>query len=209
VNTLQDTVRSGVVKARDVLLEGLEATQERLKNQQKRSAKNLQKARKDLKNIQGTVQAGVSRTQDAFQSGLGVAQGALEQNMKAVNKNLKKARKNLKNLQENLQDTMQSGVSQAQDVLLSGLSATQDVLGKNTKYTAKGLKEARKNLTDTGNSLQTQLERRARRRKRAKTVFRMGLLAGFLLMLLYAPWPGSETRRQLVELWQGLFARQE
>jgi len=104
---------------------------------------------------------------------------------------------------------MQSGLSQTQDVLLTGIGATQDVLGKSTKRAAKGLKEAQKNLKDTQHSLQSQLERRARRRKRAKTVFRLGLLSGFIVMLLYTPWPGSETRRQLVEFWQGLFPPQE
>ena len=104
---------------------------------------------------------------------------------------------------------MQSGLSQTQEVLLTGIGATQDVLGKSTKRAAIGLKEAQKNLKDTQQSLQSQLERRARRRKRAKTVFRLGLLSGFIGMLLYTPWPGSETRRQLVEFWQGLFPPQE
>src|SRR5207249_12204094 len=115
----------------------------------------------------------------------------------------------LKNLQGTLQDTMQSGLSQTQDVLLTGIGATQDVLGKSTKRAAKGLKEAQKNLKDTQHSLQYQLERRARRRKRAKTVFRLGLLSGFIVMLLYTPCPGSETRRQLIEFWQGLFPPQK
>jgi gas vesicle protein len=129
--------------------------------------------------------------------------------MKDANKKLKKARKNLKKLQGTLQDTVQTGLSQTQDVLLAGLGATQDVLGTSSKKTAKGLQDAQKNVQDTQRSLQTQLERRARRRKRGRTMFRLGLLAGFVVMVLYTPWPGSETRRQLVTFWQGLFPPQE
>ena len=129
--------------------------------------------------------------------------------MKDAKKKLKEARKNLKKLQGTLQDTVQTGLSQTQDVLLTGLGATQDVLGKSSKKTATGLKEAQKNVQDTQRSLQSQLERRARRRKRGRTMFRLGILVGFVGMLLYTPWPGSETRRQLVTFWQGLFPPQE
>ncbi len=103
---------------------------------------------------------------------------------------------------------MQSGLSQTQDVLLTGLEAAQDVLGKNSKRASKSLKKTQKNVKDTRDASQSKLELRARRRKRAKAMFRLGLVAGIVLMLLYAPWPGSETRRQLVEFWQGLFPRQ-
>ena len=40
-------------------------------------------------------------------------------------------------------------------------------------------------------------------------VFRLGILAGIVLVLLYAPWPGSETRQRLVEFWQGLIPNQQ
>jgi len=108
-----------------------------------------------------------------------------------------------------VQNTVQSGLAKAQDVLLTGLGVAQDVLEQNTRRASKGLKKAQRNVRDTRNSLQSQLERRARRRKRTRTMFRMGLLTGFVVMLFYAPWPGSETRRQLVAFWQGLFPRQQ
>ena len=104
---------------------------------------------------------------------------------------------------------MQAGLSQTQDVLLTGMGATQDVLGKSAQRASKGLKEAQKNIKVTQNPIQSRFERRARNRKRARMVFRLGLLSGFAMVLLYTPWPGSEIRHQLVELWNGLFQSQE
>jgi hypothetical protein len=222
VATVQEGLQSGASKTRETLLVGLGATQGLLKDwrRQKRMAKNLaraqKKAQKNLKKVQRTVQkslqSGVSNTQDALQTGLGVAQVALERNVKRVNKNLKKAQKNLnknlKNLQGPLQENLQTGLSRTQDVLLAGLDTTQDVLGKNAKRATKNLKKAQENLKDKRDTLQTQLVRRARRRRRARTIFRLGLLTGIVLVLLYTPWPGSETRNRIMQSLQGLFARQ-
>jgi hypothetical protein len=212
LSTVQDTVQSGVSKAQQALLLRVGARQGLLKGQQKRTTKNLKKVQKkgqkNLKNIQATLRSGVSKTLEVLQMGLGVAQEVLEQNMKRANKNLRKTRKTLKNLQGTLQDNMQSGLSQTQDVLLTGVGTTQDVLGKSAQGAAKGLKKAQENLEDTRASFQTQMKRRASRRRRAKTIFRLGLLSGIVLALFYAPWPGSETRRRLVENWQRLFPSQ-
>ena len=90
----------------------------------------------------------------------------------------------------------------------TGLSRTQDVLGKNAKRAAKNLKKAQESLKGTRDTLQTKLERRARRRRRARTMFRLGLLTGIVLVLLYTPWPGSETRNRIMQSLQSLFPRQ-
>jgi len=211
VATVQEGLQSGASKIRETLLVGLGATQGLLKDwrRQKRTAKNLaraqKKAQKNLKKVQRTVQkslqSGVSTTQDALQTGLGVAQVALERNVKRVNKNLKKAQKNLNKNLKNLQGPLQEN-------LQTGLSRTQDVLSTNAKRATKNLKKAQENLKDKRDTLQTQLVRRARRRRRARTIFRLGLLTGIVLVLLYTPWPGSETRNRIMQSLQGLFARQ-
>ncbi len=56
-------------------------------------------------------------------------------------------------------------------------------------------------------SWQDRVESYQRKRARAKFLFRLGLVAGLVFILLYAPWPGSETRRQLGDLWQQLSQR--
>jgi len=211
VATVQEGLQSGASKTRETLLVGLGATQGLLKDwrRQKRTAKNLaraqKKAQKNLKKVQRTVQkslqSGVSTTQDALQTGLGVAQVALERNVKRVNKNLKKAQKNLNKNLKNLQGPLQEN-------LQTGLSRTQDVLSTNAKRATKNLKKAQENLKDKRDTLQTQLIRRARRRRRARTIFRLGLLTGIVLVLLYTPWPGSETRNRIMQSLQALFPRQ-
>src|SRR6266705_602107 len=109
------------------------------------------------------------------------------------------------------QDTVQSGLEQTQDVLQSGLNKAQSVLSagrKNVKRAGKGLQSATGSLKDAQESVQQQFARYAKRRRRAKVLFRMGLLTGVVLVLLYAPWPGSDTRRQLGKWWQQVYPGQ-
>jgi nucleoid DNA-binding protein len=167
-----------------------------------------QAAKSTVSTVQNTVQSGLAKAQDAVLVGLGATQELLKDRQKRSAKNLKKAQKKIRKNLKNVQGTVRTGVSNTQDVLLSGFGVAQDVLEQNTKRASKSLKKAQMNLKDTRASLQSQLERRARRRKRTRTMFRMGLLTGFVLVLFYAPWPGSETRSQLAAFWQGLFPRQ-
>src|SRR5260370_164478 len=119
-------------------------------------------------------------------------------------------------------DLMQTGLARTQDTVQTGLSTAQDAwqgnarrASKNLKKTqkkvkrgGKGLQSATGSLKDAQGNVQQQLARYARRRRRAKVLFRLGLLTGVVLVLLYAPWPGSDTRRQLGEWWQQVFPSQ-
>src|SRR5216683_1019760 len=100
------------------------------------------------------------------------------------------------------QDTVLSSLAKTQDTLQSGLGLAQDAWQQNVKNANKNLKKAKKSITDVQQSVQDQLAGYARKRKRARAVFRLGLLVGIVLVLLYTPWPGSDTRRQLVAWWQ-------
>src|SRR6266849_2861468 len=107
-----------------------------------------------------------------------------------------------------MQDTMQAGLEQTQDALQSGRGAAQVALGKNVKQARKGIKKAKESLQAVQDSVQHELGTYARKRRVAKTLVRLGLLAGVVVALLYTPWPGSETRHQLVVWWQRLFPQQ-
>jgi len=159
--------------------------------------------------VQERLQSGLSKTQGALLVGLDATQELLKEQRKQAAKNLKKAQKRTQKNLKNVRKSVQPGLSQTQEALLTGLGAAQVALEKNARRAGKGLKKTQKNLKETRDAVQSQLERRARKRARAKTMFRIGLLTGVVLMLLYAPWPGSETRRQLVAFWQGLFSRQD
>jgi hypothetical protein len=161
-----------------------------------------------LSTVKDSVLTSVTKAQGALQ-GLDVTQDLFKGQQKRSAKKVKKAQKKASKNVKNLQGAVQSGLSQTQDMLLAGLSTTQDAIDKNTKLASKSLKKAQKNITGTRNSLQKTLEKRARRRQRARTIFRLGILSGFVLVLLYTPWPGSEIRRQLLELWNGFFSSQE
>jgi gas vesicle protein len=127
---------------------------------------------------------------------LSQAQNVLNKNVKRANKNLKNAQKNLKKAQGTVQDSVQSG-----------LGVAQNVLGKSTESATKGLKKVTGSVKDMQDGLHDRAERNQRRRARAKFLFRLGLVAGVVFILLYAPRPGYETRRQLGDLWQQLSQR--
>ncbi len=161
--------------------------------------------------MQNSVQSGLEQTQDTLQGGLEIAQDTWEENVKRASKNLKKAQKKMKRSLASMQDSVQSGLEQTQDVLQSGLNKAQSVLSagrKNVKRAGKGLQSATGSLKGAQENVQQQFARYAKRRRRAKVLFRMGLLTGVVLVLLYAPWPGSDTRRQLRKWWQQVFPSQ-
>src|SRR5579859_3624579 len=140
-----------------------------------------------------TLQAGLAKTQDLLSASYEVAQEQLKRGKKQTEKSVKKAQKNLKLVQDSVQDSVQSGFGVA-----------QDVLGKGTKTAGESLVKVTENVKDMQGSIQNRLERYQRRRARAKTLFRMGLVSGLALTLLFTPWPGSEIRRQLGEFFQQL-----
>jgi len=217
-STVQDTVQTGLTRTQKMLLVALDLAQNllrrdfRRRNLQKQANRNLKKARKNLASLQETVQSsvkpGLLKTQDTLQTSLGLAQDVMGKNVKSASKNLKKAQKkaqkNLSSLQDTLQESVQTGLPKAQDILQTGLGTATDVLGKTTKTAGESLKKVTENVKDVQDSLQDRIESYQRKRARAKFLFRMGLLAGIVLALLYTPWPGSQTRQQLGAYWQQL-----
>jgi gas vesicle protein len=121
---------------------------------------------------------------------------------------MKKAQKQMGRAQGSLSDTLQSSLSQTSDAVQTGLSAAQDFVGQSVQGAGKSLKQVQKSVQETQKSMKQQAARAARKRRRTKMVFRLGLLIGMAFVLLYTPWPGSETRQRLVDYWQGLFSNQ-
>ena len=137
----------------------------------------------------------MKKTSDVIQDN---ANGAMDMGRQAVSSAL-----------STVTDTVRSGVAKTQDVLLEGLDVTQELLKDQQKRSAKKFKRAQKNFQDTRNSMQSSLEKRSRRRQRAKFVFRLGLLSGLVLVVLYSPWSGQEIRSRLVEVWNGFSPSEE
>ena len=220
--SVQENVQSGLGKTQDALLVGLDMAQGLLKRNQKMSARDIKKAKKNMrktqKAVQESVQSGWSNTQDVLQIALGVAQVLLEANKQLASKNIKQAKKNFGQLTDVVQGNVQSGMGIAQDVLGKGTkratknlqkvtSNVQSELDKSTKRATKNLQKVTSNVKDVQSSVQDRIESYQRKRARKKFMFRLGLIAGVVGALLFAPWPGSETRRQLGEYWQLLSQR--
>lgn len=210
-----DLMQTGLAQTQDTVQTGLGTAQDAWQGNVRRANKNLKKAQRKMKrnlaSMQDTVQSGLEQTQDMLQGGLDFAQDTWHDNYRQASKNLKKARRKMKRSLESMQDSVQSGLEQTQDVLQSGLSKAQDVLStgkKSVKRAGKGLQSATGSLKGAQGNVQQQFARYARRRRRARVLFRLGLLAGLVIVLLYAPWPGSDTRHQLGEWWQQLFPKQ-
>src|SRR5712692_7584900 len=208
-----DLMQTGLARTQDTVQTGLSTAQDAWQGNVKRASKNLKKEKKKrgLTTMQDNMQTGLKQTQDMLQGGLDIAQDTWQGNVKRASKNLKKAQKKLKRSLASMQDSVQSGLEQTQDVLQSGLNKAQSVLSagrKNVKRAGKGLQSATGSLKDAQGNVQQQFARYARRRRRAKVLFRLGLLTGVVLVLLYAPWPGSDTRRQLGVWWQQVFPSQ-
>lgn len=141
---------------------------------------------KSRSTVQDKAQSTLLMVQGLIVTALSIAQVVIAQNLKRANKSLTKAQKNLSHLQGSVQDSVQSG-----------LKVAPNVLGKGTKAFGKSLAKVTDNVKDMQGSFQKRLERYQRKQARKKALFRMGLVSGIVLALLFAPWPGSETRRQL------------
>ncbi len=198
-STMQDSVQSGVAVGQSTLQKGQDIAQDAWKKNAKRAKKNLKKATSNLQDVSGTVQdtvqSGLGKGQSVVQSGLDVAQDAWKDNSKRAAKNLKKARKKATKNLKNLQGSMQDKAGLAQGAVAAGVGLAQLALKQNARRASKGLKKAKDNLGDVQDSFQHRLDHMARKRKRARFLFRLGLLAGIVAALLYAPRTGADMRR--------------
>jgi hypothetical protein len=199
--SVQDSVKPVINKTQAAFLAGLGLAQGLLAYNQKKSRKDMKWARKNMKrkqkqlqnlqsNVQENIGSGWMKALAMLQAGLGLAQIITEKNKRDASKNIKEAQKQAqKNLKET-QKKVQKNLKETQGNLESGWNKTQRMFSKRSQQATATAKDMR----DTA---QKQLARYKRRRRRARTIFRMGLVLGVVLALLYAPFPGSEIRRRI------------
>jgi hypothetical protein len=135
---------------------------------------------------------------------LTVAQKLLDYNQKKAGKQLKKTRKNLLSAQDTMQDLVETNWKKTQKALDKGSKKASKALDVGSKKASKGLKQVQssaKDVTasvkDISGSVIEQYERYQRKRKRARAIFRWGLIIGVIVAFLYTPLPGSEVRRRV------------
>jgi paraquat-inducible protein B len=209
---IEDVLLPNLGRTQALLLAGLALAQEILKRNRKRAEKNVSNvqesvasttktglnkaqdvAQSGLSTAKSALQSGLSTVQDAAQSGLDTAQDVLQKSVKSARKDLKKAQRTMKVARKAAAVGSTVAVSKAQDVLQSGLDTTQDALQKNVRRASKSLQKAGESMQDVGETVQ---------HKTSRFFFRVGIVTGLVLILLYTPWPGSETRAKLANLFQ-------
>jgi len=141
--------------------------------------------------VEKSMKLGWDKTLTWLTIGVGIAGTLLQKNMQKAQKNLEQAQKKV----QKVQGPLQSNVT-------SSLAKTSDIIGKSTNKATDSLKQATTKAKEMQEAWQEQSAERQHKRKRAKTVFRWGLIFGVALALLYSPMAGSEARQRLSKGWQ-------
>jgi gas vesicle protein len=181
------------------------------------SAKAKDVARSTSKNVRSTSKSVRNSAQDTLASAKDTVQLAytqVQKSMKAgwnkilvwltsaiaiagafIQKNMCKAQKNLQKMQGSLQSNVRSSSAK-----------TSKVIGNGTSKAQYGLKLATTRAQEMQEAWQEQSARRQRKRKRARMLFRWGVISGVALALLYSPIAGSETRQRIGKGWRQSYA---
>jgi hypothetical protein len=147
----------------------------------------MQRATQD--NIQATT------AKPGLQKGVDKAQAIIGKQALLAGVGLTKAQKMLGDTLEDVQDSIQNGMQITKN-------RTFGALGKGKAKATDKLAKATNNVKVIKDSMQDRYEQYMRKRKRARRLFRWGLIIGLVLALLYTPKPGAELRSQLQEQWQ-------
>lgn len=145
--------------------------------------------------VEKSMKLGWDKTLTWLTLGTGIVGALLQRNMQKAQKQLEKAQKNMQKVQGPLQSNVKAG-----------LAKTSDVLDKSTSIATDSLKQATAKAKEMQDALQDFSAERQSKRKRAKSVFRWGLIFGVLLALLYSPMTGSEARQRLSKGCQQYYA---
>jgi hypothetical protein len=145
--------------------------------------------------VEKSMKLGWDKTLAWLTLGTGIVGTFLQKNMQKTQNQLEKAQKNMQKVQGPLQSNVKAG-----------LAKTSDVLDKSTSIATDSLKQATAKAKEMQETWQYFSAERQRRRKRAKSVFRWGMIFGVLLALLYSPMAGSEARQRLSKGCQQSYA---
>jgi hypothetical protein len=79
---------------------------------------------------------------------------------------------------------------------------TQDVVSTSKETASKRLQRVADNAKDVKEAMQEGYASYQRKRRRKRILFRIGLLAGVAMALLYTPLAGSDVRQRIAARWQ-------
>jgi hypothetical protein len=137
-----------------------------------------------LAKVQESTKVGLAKAQHLLAAGVSIAAALLYENLRIAQQKLQRA-------QVSLRQTATPIVEKTQDVVVTG-----------TKKASESLQKAADNAKDVKEALQDGYAHYQRKRRRHRTLFRIGLLTGVVLTLFYTPLAGSDVRRRIVQQWQ-------
>jgi HAMP domain-containing protein len=190
-NTTSNVTKITSAKAKDIA----QSTSKNLRNNRNNTQDSYTSAKDTVQSTYTEMQKSIKQGWDQTRAWLLVGAAIAATFAK---KNINKAQEKLENTQENLykmQGPLQSNVR-------SRLAKTSDVIGKSTSKAKYGIQKATTRVKELQDTWQEQSAQRQRKSKRAKTLFRWGLIFGMTLALLYSPIAGSEVRQRISKGWQ-------
>jgi hypothetical protein len=144
-------------------------------------------AQDTLETIQGSASQGLDKVQHLLATSLGIA-GATAAIL------YKKRRQTQKRLQRTQKKIM---------VLTTPIvKKTRKAVRVNTQKATQGLQQATSTAKDFTEFVLDQYDHFQKKRQRGRALFRIGLMAGVILALLYTPLSGVEIRQWLKTQWQ-------
>src|SRR6185312_13513772 len=180
---VQGKVQDGVGRTQNALTAGLLMAQDLLKyNRPSPSSFESKKVKTAQKTTQQVVKTRWAQILDLISTGLTVLQTGLNLAQVTLQKNTQEAQKNLLQAQNRLKE-MQYRVG-------TGWQKTQDTLSTGSKQAYRRFSQAATTAKDLREIAQEQYIAYQRRRKRAKRLFRWGLVLGIVITLLYTPISG-------------------
>lgn len=187
-NITRDVAKTTSAKAKDI---ARSAATNIKNNKQDTFAIAKDTAQLTYMEMQKSIKQGWDKTRAWLAVGAAIAATFAQKNMRKAQEKLEDVQKNM----QKMQDPLQSNVR-------SSLTKISNVIGQNTTRAVSSIQQTTTRAKELQNSWLEQSAQRQRKRKRAKMVFRWGLIFGVALALLYSPIAGSEMRQRIGKGWQ-------
>jgi gas vesicle protein len=155
-------------------------------------------AQSTLKTSKIAAQGALANIQESANQGLDRAQRLITTAIGIIGASAAIFYKNRQQAQEKLQRTQMSLMTSTTPIV----ERTQKAVRANTQKATQGLQQAKSTAKDFTTFVQDQYTHLQIKRRRRRALFRIGLIAGAILALLYTPLSGAEIRQRLNAQWQ-------
>jgi hypothetical protein len=197
----QDTLQSGLDKTQHTIIDGWEKMQSWLHHLNP-PVNRIELPTKSRRSILPLVSHNtLSVLSDQQQKGLKKAQKRLDKQAVQAGERLTKVQQKLGDSLNEAQNTLQNSIQIAKAKMMATLGTALDRGTRPANKVSRTLRQAGENVKELKETAQERHEQRVRKRRRARLMFRWGLIIGVVLALLYTPKPGVEIRTKLTELW--------